>query len=251
MKWFMHDSRARNDAKLAKIIIRHGIEGYGLYFACIEIIADELTPSNFNFELEHDSELLAAMFRMDTLKVEKIMRDFVELGLFEYSETTHRVACYKLAKRLDNATSQNKEVQAILNNFKELQETSSDLKQIRLDENRLDKKEKRKKDFCPEPSASDPPVLSIILNCKSLHPITQQDVDDWQSLFPAIDVLTELRKMVAWAQANPSRRKTDKGIRRFIVGWLSKEQDKGHKTPAIHDDNPKNKTLFVGGYPVR
>jgi DNA replication protein DnaD len=139
MKWFMHDSRARNDAKLAKIIIRHGIEGYGLYFACIEIIADELTPSNFNFELEHDSELLAAMFRMDTLKVEKIMRDFVELGLFEYSETTHRVACYKLAKRLDNATSQNKEVQAILKNFKELKVPQIDLKQIRLDENREDK----------------------------------------------------------------------------------------------------------------
>lgn len=138
MKWFMHDSRARNDAKLAKIILRHGIEGYGLYFACIEIIADELTPSNFNFELEHDSELLAAMFRMDTLKVEKIMRDFVELGLFEYSEATHRVACYKLAKRLDNATSQNKEVQSILKNFKELKETSSNLKQIRLDKTRLE-----------------------------------------------------------------------------------------------------------------
>lgn len=144
MKWFKHDARARNDAKLVRVIQRHGIEGYGLYFACLEIIAEELTPENFTFELEHDAELLAGMFKMDTRKVENIMRDFIELGLFELSETTCRVACYKLAMRLDNATAQNKEVQTILSNFKKLKVTSSDLKQIRLDKNRLEEKREEK-----------------------------------------------------------------------------------------------------------
>jgi hypothetical protein len=233
IKWFKHDARARNDAKLAKIIIRYGIEGYGLYFACLEIIAEELTPENFTFELEHDSELLAAMFKMDTLRVEKIMRDFIELGLFEVSDTSNRVACYKLAKRMDNATSQNKEVQSILSNFKKLKVSASDLKQIRLDEIRLEEKREDKKTCAEPPAASAPAVLKIILNCKSLHPITQQDINDWQELFPAVNVIQELRKMAAWAEANPQRRKTDKGIRRFIVNWLSKEQDKGHKVPAV------------------
>lgn len=148
MKWFKHDARARNDAKLAKIIMRYGIEGYGLYFACLEIIAEELTPENFNFELEHDAELLANMFRMDTLRVERIMRDFIELDLFSISETSGRVACYKLARRLDNTIVQNPEVKKILANFKghapDFEDSSkalqSDLKQIRLDKNRLEEK---------------------------------------------------------------------------------------------------------------
>lgn len=97
---------------------------------------------------------------------------------------------------------------------------------------------------CSEPqAASEPAVLSIILNCKSLHPITQPDIDDWQKLFPAVDVLGELRKMVAWAEANPARRKTDRGIRKFVVSWLMKEQDKGHKIPAIQPKQEKVRYL--------
>lgn len=121
MKWLKHDSRARNDAKLAKVILRHGMEGYGLYFACLEIIAEELTPEKFTFELEHDSELLASMFKMDVAKVEEIMSSFVDLGLFEANEITGKITCYKLAKRLDATTSQNKEIQKMLSNFKFLQ----------------------------------------------------------------------------------------------------------------------------------
>lgn len=95
---------------------------------------------------------------------------------------------------------------------------------------------------CTEPQADSlPPVLSIILNCKSLHPITQQDIDDWQALFPAVDVIKELRGMVAWAEANPTRRKTDKGIRRFIVNWLMKEQDRGKVAPLLYSDKTISK----------
>ena len=107
-------------------------------------------------------------------------------------------------------------------------------KQSRSQEGKGREEEGKGTEYCTElASDSMPPVLSIILNCKALYPITQQDVDDWQTLFPAVDVLGELRKMVAWAEANPTRRKTDKGIRRFVVAWLGKEQDKGHKMPAL------------------
>ena len=33
--------------------------------------------------------------------------------------------------------------------------------------------------------------------------------------------------MKAWCDANPSRKKTRRGVKAFIVKWLSKEQDKG------------------------
>ncbi len=35
--------------------------------------------------------------------------------------------------------------------------------------------------------------------------------------------------MVAWSDSNPAKRKTRKGVERFINNWLSREQDKGGK----------------------
>ena len=91
-----------------------------------------------------------------------------------------------------------------------------------------------KKTICSEPESSEQEsVVDIILNTKEMHHISKADIDEWQTLFPAVGVLGELRKMAAWAKANPARRKTDRGINRFIVSWLSKEQDKGRKIPAV------------------
>ena len=140
MKWFKHDSNALHDAKIEKLIMKHGIEGYGLYFACIEIIANELTSENITFELEHDAEILAYKFKIDTLKVEEIMKYCVNLGLFQYNIESGRMACYKLASRLDKTMSQSIGIREITTskNFQKLPKTSSNQKQIRLDKNRLE-----------------------------------------------------------------------------------------------------------------
>lgn len=55
--------------------------------------------------------------------------------------------------------------------------------------------------------------------------ITAEDFDTWQSAYPAVDVLGDLKKMRAWLDANPTRRKTARGIKRFIVGWLERSQN--------------------------
>ena len=54
-----------------------------------------------------------------------------------------------------------------------------------------------------------------------------EDYNRWCELYPAVNVMQELRKMSSWSTDNPKRRKTKSGIRRFINAWLSKEQDKG------------------------
>lgn len=55
--------------------------------------------------------------------------------------------------------------------------------------------------------------------------ITAEHFDTWQSAYPAVDVLGDLKKMRAWLDANPTRRKTARGIKRFIVGWLERSQN--------------------------
>lgn len=70
-------------------------------------------------------------------------------------------------------------------------------------------------------------VIALILNDKTLYSIYQKDVDEWGSLYPAVDIMQELRKMKGWCDGNPTKRKTKAGIRRFINGWLARQQDKG------------------------
>ena len=84
------------------------------------------------------------------------------------------------------------------------------------------------------------PVVSLMLNDKSLYPISQPQIDHWKELYPAVDVLQELRKMQGWIESNPAKRKTKNGIERFVTGWLAKEQDKGRTLPR-ELDKPKSR----------
>jgi hypothetical protein len=72
-----------------------------------------------------------------------------------------------------------------------------------------------------------PPVITLTLNDKTEYPVTEEQVEKWATLYPAVDVMQELRKMKGWLDANPSKRKTKNGILRFVNNWLSKEQDRG------------------------
>lgn len=81
--------------------------------------------------------------------------------------------------------------------------------------------------YAPSSSSSTPPVIQIPLNDGSLYDVEEHQAQEWKELFPAVDVMQELRKMKAWCDANPSKRKTKRGVKAFIVKWLMKEQDKG------------------------
>lgn len=88
--------------------------------------------------------------------------------------------------------------------------------------------EKDSKDICTEPQCdSVPPVVELPLNDGSHFDIFQGQVDEWQTLYPAVDVPQALRSMRGWLLANPKKRKTKAGVLRFVTAWLSREQDKG------------------------
>lgn len=75
---------------------------------------------------------------------------------------------------------------------------------------------------------SEPPVVSLVLNDGSMYDVSASDVTEWEKLYLAVDVKQELRKMAGWCDANPRKRKTRQGIRKFCAAWLANEQDKPH-----------------------
>ena len=99
MKWFKHSSQANQDVKLKKVRMKYGLEGYGLYWYCLEMIAKEVDVDKLTFELEDDSEILAFELGIHEERIKEMMTYMVNLGLFEQCE--HRVTCFKLASMAD------------------------------------------------------------------------------------------------------------------------------------------------------
>lgn len=105
------------------------------------------------------------------------------------------------------------------------------------DESCLNRKEKerekeiereKKSSICAEPETdSTPPVIFLPLNDGTDYPVTEEQCQEWAGLYPAVDVIQQLRGMRGWLLSNPEKRKTRRGVSRFITGWLAREQDKG------------------------
>lgn len=103
---------------------------------------------------------------------------------------------------------------------------------------------------CPEqaPLASvpeEPPVILFTLNDGTEYPVSQGQCREWEGLYPAVDVMQQLRSMKGWLDANPKRRKTKNGITRFVNGWLAKEQNRGG-TPGYSPPEPEKDSTPYG-----
>lgn len=103
---------------------------------------------------------------------------------------------------------------------------------------------------CPEvvSTISGPALITLPLNDGSEWPVTTEMVTEWSSLYPAVDVMQELRKMRGWLLAKPKNRKTPRGIRSFITTWLSKEQDRGPRQTARSGTPPQRRLTPVEVY---
>ena len=91
----------------------------------------------------------------------------------------------------------------------------------------------------PPPAATELPVIGIPLLGGKEHPVYRKDIDEYVSLYPDINVEQELRNMRGWCLANPTRRKTRKGVRTFINSWLKKSQQEA----ALRQEVPENPFL--------
>tara|TARA_R110002167_G_scaffold45515_6_gene136754 strand:+ start:4549 stop:5391 length:843 start_codon:yes stop_codon:yes gene_type:complete len=119
MYWYQHDSNANMDAKLQEVLLDYGLEGYGLYWYCLELIVSKVDKDNVTFELEHDCRMIAKNTGSTVQKVQEMMQSMVRLGLFEQSEGA--ITCLKVAKRLNQSMTSNPKMREILSNIKGLE----------------------------------------------------------------------------------------------------------------------------------
>lgn len=115
MKWFKHDTDARQDFKLKRLVRRFGMEGYGMYWSVVELLAFEtkdqiegdvrLSLDNYPIEdISHD-------LNIEPSKAQLVLDFMAETGLIDPELYESKVLCCKaLAKRSDEYTVKRRRV---------------------------------------------------------------------------------------------------------------------------------------------
>lgn len=95
-------------------------------------------------------------------------------------------------------------------------------------------------------------TIDIAIPLQNNHPflITPSQLENWQKIYPNIDVFQELRKIQAWNESNPSERKTESTILRHINSWLAKEQREYLHRKQSLSINPPNRLAKSGLSPT-
>ena len=147
MKWFKHDSDANLDDKLQNLMLDHGLKGYGLYWYCLELIANKFDHTNINLELKHDARIISKNTGETVKEVEDIMKRMVELDLFSQSQGI--IQCLKLGTRFEASASSHplvrdtvKKLKAVNGEFMTKSQHSHNI--VTADKNRIEENRKEK-----------------------------------------------------------------------------------------------------------
>ncbi len=113
-------------------------------------------------------------------------------------------------------------------------EADSDQKQIRP------KEKIRIPDSSEQLRSSEPAILVFpcVGNGEQGWDLTQSIVDAWSDAWPGVDVVAEAKKALVWLTANPAKRKTAKGMARFLTSWCDRAQNQGRGAKATTNARP-------------
>ena len=99
--YFSHDSNARNDEKILAVRMRHGAEGYGVYFMILERLLDSTKYMSVK-----DYNVIAFDLRVSASVIKSVIEDF---GLFVFTDDGKHFYSESLIRRmqpLDNLREQ-------------------------------------------------------------------------------------------------------------------------------------------------
>ena len=107
---------------------------------------------------------------------------------------------------------------------------------IRTEQNRT--RINKDKDTSPVPSeeVTEPVVITMPTNRFNTQGeeflVTESMVAEWHQAYPSLNINAELPRIRAWLLDNQPKRKTVKGMRKFIGTWLSRQHDRGSQHEA-------------------
>lgn len=80
MKWFQHQTHSHTDLALRDIMADFGMEGYGFYWICLELIGQQGDNYRLN-GVKSWQKALKDISKLDDKKIDKLLNRFSELNL--------------------------------------------------------------------------------------------------------------------------------------------------------------------------
>lgn len=227
-----------------------GLEGYGIFWVLVETLRDQ---PDYTYPLE----LIPALARRYNTSAAKMRTVIDKYELFSITDDNKFFFSHSLNRRMVKANEKRDKLRANAlkrwhanddtNAMQLHSKSNADLMPLKERKEKESKVNKNKEYIRDSAEAASPNIISLILNDKTEYSITQTQIDGWVQLYPAVDILQELRKMKGWLDANPSKRKTKRGILRFVNNWLSREQDRGgHQKPQTECESYDDGGDFLG-----
>ncbi len=242
-------------------------------FGMIEVIDDVITIPNWDKHHPYTDEMLATIFRRELHTVRLALRTFEDFGMIEVIDDVITIPNWDKHQSLD-AYERRKEQDRIRKRRKKEEQKalvasiSADCSTERsaeysteqsadfhtLEEDKEEDREEEKENIVSRgrAEAQTPTVIQLTTNKNEPYNITQAELDTFVECYPAVDIMQELRKMKAWLESNPTKRKTKGGMLRFVNNWLAREQDNGGtKRNGAAEQSPTDGGTAYNGNPTK
>ena len=221
MKWLKHMTANWDDEKLANLVGEGGDSGlalYGAFWRMAEIVASQMDGPAPSCSVSYPVWRWVRLMSVRKSYLSSILTRLQKEGLLvlEGDPKADQTVTVKMPNLLKYRDEYSKKSRQAPDNVPPRTEG----------EGEGDKEVEQKKistsarSVPPEELAGTLPLV----NGKS-YSVSKEQVSEWSKAFPGVLVKTELRKFKVWLDANPTRKKTERGIRRAIVGWLERAQN--------------------------
>lgn len=235
-----------NDEKISAVVDELGMEGYGFWWRILEVVAEK-TDESGEYSACFSAKKWGNFFGFSAKKFENFVRIFQKNKIFdvEFSENMVTVSIPNLLKYRDEWSR--KKSRNSGETPEKLQSSRARVKDPDPDTDIKSDKDKSLSDFCAEPFSSsapepapesvsappqehvddDPPVAFIPLpGDQGEFPVSRRLVEELQRAYPGVDVPGELNRARTWSLTNPTKRKTARGVPRFLNAWMEREQNR-------------------------
>lgn len=218
MKWFKHQSDSYSNLKHQHVLSEHGLEGYGLYWICIEMIAQQ--GEEYRIEKSKNwKRVLCYITRQKEEKIDEFLKTFAETRLIDKDALAQGdLYIPKMAENADDYT----------NRVRRVSEPATD--NVHLEQNRTDKKRIEQNRV-----AQFEHLWNAYPNKKS----KKKAMDIWAKINPSDKLFEKIMAGLERAKQSKQWLKDDGQFIPHPTTWLNQERwnDEDAKSPA----KPTNK----------
>jgi hypothetical protein len=231
-RWFRHYAGMMRDEKLVRVAVKskQPVERVvWVWGAILESAAEINDGGRYDF----DCGEAAYFLRCDETSLRSVVVAFEAMG-----HLAGGVVCKWADRQFDSDSSRERQ-QRYRDRHKPSPRNDSDVTppsrdgEVTLQETETETEEESEGANAPSSPEAEKSAPVADLPCVSgePYPVFETDIAEWQASFPAVNVRQQLGAMRSWLIANPTRRKTKRGMRRFVVTWLDRKQNEGG--PAV------------------